>query len=131
MHAMSDKPCSTMNSPSSQEWKPCTWHGHVEKGSALDFSAQIDGPAGKYGRLMVKHAKFVFETKPDQPVRFYGVNFSFGANFLEKEACHKLVDRLATCGYNAIRIHHHDRILTSRMGGRCVDLDPVEMDKLD
>lgn len=107
------------------------WPPDIEKNSALDFSGLLDGPAGKYGRLIVSHGKFAFENKPGQPVRFYGVNLSSGANFLDKESCHKLTDRLAASGYNSLRIHHHDKTLTAATGERATGLDPVEMDKLD
>ena len=64
-----------------------------------------------------RNGKFFFEKNPGQPIRFYGVNLSSSANFLEKEACRRLADRLAACGYNSVRIHHHDRMLTQKRGG--------------
>lgn len=107
------------------------WPGDIEKGSALDFSGLLDSPAGKYGHLIVKDGKFVFENTPGKPVRFYGVNLSVGANFLEKSACHRLIDRLAASGYNSVRIHHHERVLVRADDERAVEIDPQEMDKLD
>lgn len=107
------------------------WPGDIEKGSALDFSGLLDGPAGKYGRVIAMGEKFAFENAPQKFVRFYGVNLSAGANFLDKAACRRLVDRLAASGYNAVRIHHHERILVGARDERAVELDPVEMDKLD
>ena len=42
------------------------------------------------------------------PVRFYGVNLCFGANYLSKVDAEMIVDRFVRCGYNTICIHHHD-----------------------
>lgn len=97
----------------------------------MDFSELLDGPAGKYGRVIAVGEKFAFEKDPRKSVRFYGVNLSAAANFLEKGACLRLVDRLAASGYNSVRIHHHERILVRSGDMRAVELDPVEMDKLD
>jgi len=107
------------------------WPGDIEAGSILDFSSMLDGPAGKYGRLITKDGKFVFKEASDKPVRFYGVNLSFGANYLDKESCRKLTDRFAASGYNSVRIHHHDRPLAQNTDLRATDPDPVAMDKLD
>jgi len=93
------------------------WPGDIEKGSALDFSGLLDGPretraAGRRQR------QFAFEDGPGKPVRFYGVNLSSRANFLDKPSCRRLADRLAACGYNSVRIHHHDGLLTQDTGER-------------
>ncbi len=115
----------------SDNWKQLDWPHDITPGSALDFSSLLDGPAGKYGRLIVKDGKFVFEGRPDRPVRFYGINLCGASNFPDKDTCHRLVDRLAACGYNSVRFHHQDRTLTQAMDERATQLDPVEMDKLD
>ncbi len=113
------------------QWKPLDWPHDITPGSALDFSSLLDGPAGKYGRLIVRNGKFVFEQRPDKPVRFYGVNLCNHANFPDKQTARRLADRLAACGYNSVRFHHHDTSLTQAMDERATQLDPVEMDKLD
>ena len=124
------KPLSPI-SPEFADWKPLPWSHEIEPGSALDFSSMLEGPAGRHGRLIVQNDKFAFENAPERPVRFYGVNLCGAANFPDKDACHRLVARLAACGYNSVRFHHHDYQLTKNTGVRATELDPVEMDKLD
>lgn len=116
---------------SGDQWKQFDWPPDITPGSALDFSSLLDGPAGKYGRLIVRGGKFVFENRPGIPVRFYGINLCGAANFPDKETSRRLAARLAACGYNSVRFHHHDRTLTQAMDERATQLDPVEMDKLD
>ena len=82
----------------------------VEKGSALDFSGMglQDAPAGKHGWLKAVGGRFEFERLPGVEQRFYGVNLCFGANYLSHEDADMVVERLVRCGYNSIRLHHHD-----------------------
>lgn len=116
----------------SKEWKPIEYPRDVEKGSALDLSFLVDAPAGKHGRTIVnKDGKFAFETKPETPVRFYGTNLCFTANYLDKETCERLADRLAACGYNSVRFHHFDGQLADKKGPGTTSLDPAELDKFD
>lgn len=50
----------------------------VQPGTALDFSASVPAPAGKFGRLILDaEGRPVFENAPDTPVRFFGCNFPF------------------------------------------------------
>lgn len=116
----------------SDEWKPIPFTKKVEKGSALDFSRLLDAPAGKHGRLLVKGDQFVFEDNPARPVRFYGANLCFSANFLNKPECDELADRLAGYGYNSIRFHHYDNGLVSPGSAGAADpLDAENLDRLD
>lgn len=98
-----------------EEWIPMNVKLEILRGSALDFSQQgfVDAPAGKYGRLLAKDAHFVFEKKPDQPQRFYGVNFCFTANYQTPEVAEQITERLTRIGYNSVRIHHHDSQMTA------------------
>ena len=91
----------------------------VRKGTALDFS-DLTGkrlPAGTLGRVIVNSAgKLAFEKKPDQPVRFIGMNFSPGFWRLEghkwtKTDIERFADGLAAQGYNLIRVHYLCRYL--------------------
>ena len=119
------------------EWRPFEYEKDILKGSAFDFSFFQDAPAGKYGFLQAKNGKFVFESKQDKPVRFYGVNLVVEANFLEKEWCEKLADRLAMSGYNAVRFHlfdgpHQTGVARNKPTDRLsTELDPLKMDQLD
>lgn len=112
-----------------KQYKSFTYHKDIEPGSALDFSASLDAPAGKYGRLMIRNGRFVFEKRPDQPVRFFGANLCQDANYLEHEQTDLLVDRMAKAGYNAARLHHFDNALI-KPGARTPEFDPERLDKL-
>lgn len=116
---------------STPSWAPLDWAHDIAPGSALDFSSLLDAPAGKHGRLTIRSGKFVFEQQPGKPVRFYGVNLCKEANFPDKPTACRLAERLAACGYNSVRFHHHDTPLTQTADARATELDPVAMDKLD
>lgn len=116
-----------------KDWVPLKAKVHVRPGSALDFGGigGIDGPAGKYGRVVAKGGSFEFEGRPGVPLRFYGVNFCFGANYYHTpEQCEAFAANLARLGYNAVRIHHHDGTLVKR-GGDATELDPSRLRELD
>ncbi|HCE41948.1 MAG TPA: hypothetical protein DET40_00175 [Lentisphaeria bacterium] len=115
----------------SNDWKPFEFSKDVVKGSALDFSFLLDAPAGKYGFLKIADGRFIFEKRAEVPVRFYGVNLCFTANYLDKETCEKLADRLAACGYNTVRFHHFDNELAAKTGNSTTALDLDSLDKLE
>lgn len=101
------------------EWIPLDYDVEIEAGSVLDFSSLglHDAPAGKHGRVIAgPNGTFAYEDSPDTPQRFYGVNFCFSANYLEKEQADRLADRLARMGYNTMRVHHYEGTLV-RDGG--------------
>ncbi|MFO7938010.1 MAG: hypothetical protein R6V06_10465 [Kiritimatiellia bacterium] len=115
-----------------EEWTPLHVELEIAKGSALDFSdfGFTDAPAGKHGYVTTKGPHFVFEDKPETPQRFYGVNFCFSANYIEQEAAEKLAERLARIGYNTIRVHHHERIMT-KGSEDATELNEENMKKFD
>lgn len=80
---------------------------------------------------MNEKGEFTFEKAPDKRLRLYGVNFCGTANFQDKETVDELVDRLVRVGYNTIRIHHHDTLMTDPDAPDSITLDPENMDKLD
>ena len=94
-----------------KEWMAFVPKLDIEPGSALDFTQMPwhHEPAGKYGYVVAKGDQYEFETKPGRPVRFYGANLCYSANFVDKDAAEKTARRLAATGYNAVRIHHHDQ----------------------
>lgn len=120
-------PCYVVESAN---WKPFEYARDVQKGSILDFSFLQDAPAGKYGKVIIKDGKFVFE-KNSKPQRFYGTNLCFTANYLSKETAERLADRLAALGYNSVRFHHFDNQLVKKTATSSVELNPAEADKLD
>ncbi|MBM3493492.1 MAG: hypothetical protein FJX72_04100 [Armatimonadetes bacterium] len=115
------------------DWIPLDVDTEIEAGSALDFSAIVPwhSPAGSLGRVKASGAQFVFEKKADTPVRFYGVNLCFSAQYLTHEQSDKLAERLKRMGYNAVRFHHYEGELVDRSGGNSVTLDPQKLDQLD
>lgn len=116
-----------------KDWIPLDCRPDVLPGSALDFSrfGALDAPAGRHGWLRAEGERFAFAGRPGVPVRFYGVNLCFEANFpKDADAAERLVAHLRRRGYNAIRLHHHDRLLTeTSVDG--VSLDPTRVDQLD
>ena len=125
----------------SADWARLDWKKDVVPGSALDFSDQglQDAPAGKHGWLKAAGGRFEFEGEPGVERRFYGVNLCFSANYLDRDIADRLVDRLVRCGYNAIRVHHHDEMwakaLRERAGGGSGGIAPRpfgdDIDRLD
>ena len=96
------------------DWIPFVFDPWIEKGSALDFSDILphDAPAGKHGRVVAVDGHFEFEGLPGVPQRFYGVNLCGDANLPSSpEAADRFVANISRIGYNALRIHHHERTL--------------------
>ena len=114
------------------EWRPFAFDRSVRKGSALDFSFLLDAPAGKHGFLQVTpDGHFQFE-KQRKPVRFYGTNISFWALYMNRQDCDMIAERLARCGYNAVRLHHFDRDLVDRTNRKDSHrILPERLDQLD
>ncbi|WP_418392148.1 hypothetical protein, partial [Victivallis lenta] len=110
------------------EWREIPFYKEIEKGSILDFSDTLDAPAGKYGPLVRRGDKLVFRDRPETPVRFYGTNISGTSFYLDKAQADRFADRMAACGFNQIRIHHHDEPLTDTVSTR---LQPERMDQLE
>ena len=116
-----------------KDWVRLDFHKDVEPGSALDFSGQgfQDAPAGKHGWLRAVGGHFEFEGLPGVEQRFYGVNLCDTANFPDHELADRLADRLARAGYNAVRIHHHDRAWAAAYALRANDDGVVSDDAID
>ena len=98
------------------DWIPLANEPLIESGSALDFSTVIPhhAPAGKFGRVVAVGGHFEFEQLPGVPQRFYGVNICGDANTPSPESVDRFATNLARMGYNALRIHHHERNLISK-----------------
>jgi hypothetical protein len=114
------------------DWLVLQSHRDIMPGSPLDFSGQLDAPAGKYGRVITDgNGHFTFENKSDSRIRFVGTNLCFTAQFLKKKDADSLAERLARSGYNAVRIHHHDNYLIDPQAADSVTLNQDYLDKLD
>lgn len=110
-------------------WHPFQFFRQVEKNSALDFSSNLDAPAGKYGRVIAgRNGRLVFQNNPERPVRFFGANLAFNAQFPEnKSDAEELAERFSRMGFNLVRIHHHDDRMSARPGSRTrFDSDAVD-----
>ena len=105
------------------DWVPLDYRKDPAPGSALDFSGMgfQDAPAGKHGWLRAAGGRFEFEGLPGAEQRFYGVNLCFSANYPDHEMADRLVERFAMCGYNSIRVHHHDGAWAAAHASRKVE----------
>ena len=98
-----------------KNWKSFRYSLKITPGSALDFSGITDDkPAGAYGRVIVKDDQFVFENHPDAPVRFFGGNIAYDANFMTDSELAVFPGRLKQLGYNAVRFHHYDMLMVEK-----------------
>ena len=114
------------------EWKELSYKRILNKGCPLDFSFLADAPAGKYGFIKADPQGFLtFENAPGKRIRLFGVNLCFTASFLEKETVEKLADYFVYCGYNAVRLHHHDSLLLDKGAPNSVTLSESQLDKID
>lgn len=113
-----------------KDWKAIDTTFEVAADSALDFSGLNHTPAGKYGQVIANGDSFAFSDKPGEPVRFYGVNLCWSAHELTHKESEILAERFARLGYNTVRIHHYDSMLTERAGNR-LEFDKERLDKLD
>ncbi len=116
-----------------KDWQPLKAELTVEKGGALDFSFLSEGfaPAGKDGWVKLNNGRFEFENRPGAPIRFWGANLCFTAMFQDKAATDRMVEDLVRLGYNTVRFHHYDGILTAGKTGSSLDFDAEQLDKLD
>jgi len=116
-----------------EEWIPLTPQLDILPGSALDFTHVVPwhAPAGSLGRVEVSGRHFVFAKRPQEPARFYGVNLTFGSQYLTRDEADRLAQRLTRLGYNAVRLHHYEGMLVDRTAGAGVHLNPQQLDRLD
>jgi hypothetical protein len=99
-----------------------------------DLSEWLHAPAGKDG---VVHAGkdghlYAGETR----IRFFGVNFCYGANFPRTNDADRIAARLAKFGINVVRFHHMDAQpfpngIRARADKSTRALDPEALDRLD
>ena len=98
------------------KWVKFPWTNDVKPGTILDFSkvTRYDVPAGSLGFARVsREGHFVFEKDAKKtPRRFIGGNLCFSANFLSKEEADRAVQDFVARGWNAIRLHHLDVVIT-------------------
>jgi hypothetical protein len=72
---------------------------------APDFSF-LNHPLTQEDKITVRDGKFV--NALGQPVRFFGVNLAFSANFPTPQDAPRIAKRLRRLGINLVRLHHLD-----------------------
>ncbi len=129
------KPDSPQVLVADSEWIPLAdTELDIAPGSVLDFGGLIERvrPAGSLGRVVVTPGgEFAFASRPERPVRFYGVNLCYSAQYLSHEEAARLAERLERLGYNSVRFHHYEAGLIDRSGGASTRLDAQALDRLD
>jgi len=99
--------------------------------NVTNLSGKLDAPAGNHGFVRVENGKLVTEAGP---IRFWGTNLCFNANFPSQEQADHLAERLARFGFNCVRLHHMDTGNNSLVTGKkdsFTEIDPVKLDALD
>lgn len=107
------------------------------KGSALDASFVLDGPAGKYGFVQADGDGFVCvdENGNKTPVQFWGTNLGGDGLFPKThEEADMIADSIAASGFNLVRLHKADGPANNTVFGYRAtsgkELDDGQMDKL-
>lgn len=117
-------------------WFPFVLPWNDAAPGVTDLSGWNEKPAGKSGfvRAVGPH---LYAGQPGEgaakPLRLFGVNFSFGANFPAAAEADQIAARLAKFGVNCVRFHHMDRD-AEQAGIWQNDLrtiSPAQLDRLD
>lgn len=130
-------PADPIQAKRGPNWVPITMKKGVVPGGATDFSGWRlqDAPAGKHGWLKRVGSHFEFANRPDEAVRFYGVNLVSSCCWPErKEDADDMVARLVRSGYNTVRLHHFECAggITSKTGDPSeTTLNATRMDQMD
>lgn len=105
------------------------------KGSALDASFVLDGPAGKYGFVQRDGDKFVcIDNGKKTPIQFWGTNIGGKGAFPDThDEADMIADSIAAAGFNIVRIHNVDGVSRPNVFGNASSgkrLDDTQMEKL-
>jgi len=94
-----------------EDWAPIAIGNDITAGSALDFRSILPsiGNSGSRRLSVTPYGNLTIDGKT--PIRLFGTNLCFDANYLEKPDVDRLVRMLAATGYNALRIHHYDNLV--------------------
>ena len=94
-----------------EDWSPISIANDVTPGSALDLKGILPINTGLATRRLIVTPGGNLSIDGRTPIRLFGTNLCFDANYLEKPDVDRLVRMLASTGYNALRIHHYDNLL--------------------
>lgn len=112
-----------------RSWRPYEFSYDRIPGGPLDFSWMLDAPAGKYGRTIIRNGHFEFEKRPGQKVRFHGISINNDMALLQsKELVDRLLNRVSAIGYNMIRLHRFDEMMTKKGVSKLPQILPEELD---
>ncbi len=132
VHTISNGNCKPVAMKENNQWKRLDYKRTLNKGNILDFSFNVDGPAGKYGRIVSTPAgTLTFENAPDKRVKLFGTNLVHSASFIKKEHAEEVADYLAYCGYNSVRFHHNDKQMNDPKAQDTVTINPEKLDLFD
>jgi hypothetical protein len=93
-----------------------------------DISSWLHKPAGKFGHIRAVGDQFVTSAGP---IRFWGTNLCFEACFPSREEAERLAARLASFGFNVVRLHHMDSYSIWGKSPNKTIIDPEKLDMLD
>lgn len=113
-------------------WLALPLEQEVAEGSACDLTGLglLDPPAGRHGRVVAAGGHFAFARLPGVRQRFYGINLVAATQYLDQAGSERLVGMIARHGYNAVRIHHWDRLLVEGSADSATP-DPARLAALD
>jgi hypothetical protein len=99
-----------------------------------DLSGWLQPPAGRDGFIHAGRGGHLYAG--NNRIRFFGVNFCFGANFPRPDDADKIAARLAKFGINVVRFHHMDAQpfpngIRARADKSTRALDSEALDRLD
>ncbi|WP_169974349.1 hypothetical protein [Tautonia rosea] len=116
-------------------WPPYPVAEAIEPGSALDFSGELETPAGTHGFVTAEGGRLRFEN--GTPARFFGVSLMPPLPFTSTDQIEAIADRLARSGVNLVNLCDLDAPFGP--GGSLVDdaanntrsLDPLALADFD
>ncbi|WP_151669200.1 hypothetical protein [Nitrincola schmidtii] len=120
------------STPNSQDgWYEFSQNVVISPDSPLSMASWLDGPAGKYGRILSDGDTLY---RNNQPTKLWGLNLSFSACAPNKELADKRAAFYAAMGVNSVRCHKYAQGpgwqgITSE--NSTVIYNPDELDKFD
>ncbi len=122
------------DSPSSPEWFPFVIPWDDAAVNATDVSFLNPAPLEERHRITARDGHFYDAT--GKRVRFFGVNFTYSANFMNKEDAPIVAARLHKFGVNMVRLHHMDMLpspngIWPAKADNTLTLDAEQVDRLD
>ena len=93
---------------------------------------EVSAPAGADGQVVTDGDRFITAGNGKE-IRFWGLNTCFTMNFPEKAEAARYAQRIASFGFNAVRLHHMDRreIWGKNYPKDLTTIDPEMLDRLD